>query len=361
MAGLRVQLGAGAIACALVFGAGCGGDDGDADADDLAVDAGIDTERDLLASRLREIDVPAFNLDRAIDRWEHFVTEYAGRVVDTEQNQRAADYLTLALDAAGYSIRRIEYQTPDGKVNVIEGTLPGGDDAGRTMALVAHYDVVPATVQGAYDNGAGVAVQLQLCELLANVPLDKTLKCVFFDGEEIGRAGSVRYVNEVTSADADDATFGYDMVFGFDMVGLGWPGYTDWKQYVLAGLDTPELEPYLAANVAFLDAIIMQHLGDRLGIVPEGVEIKDIHYRNSDEKTFKEAGIPALRFIGGENFFDYDAYHTADDTVDTVYALAGGRAQFAAGFEMTVWIAYFAVRAYDRYDPLALPDLDAAL
>jgi hypothetical protein len=141
------------------------------------------------------------------------------------------------------------------------------------------------------------------------------------------------------------------------MVGLNWPGHTAWKLYAMAGLDTEELGGYMPEHLEFLNITLFGFLGDRYNVTPEGVEILDVHDRNSDERNFKEAGVPIVRFAGGRNAADYPQYHQPQDTAEYVYEYAGGRENFEQGFEMVVLVSWYTILAYDHYDPLALPPL----
>jgi len=167
--------------------------------------------------------------------------------------------------------------------------------------------------------------------------MERTLACIFFDGEERGLVGSERYVQDVVAE--GDEPYVYDLVLGYDMTGLNWPGYSAWKMYLMPGPedDVPALQPFAQG---------LMH--DVLGYPEDGVEVLDVHDRNSDEMNFKRAGIPILRFAGGRNAADYDQYHKPLDTVEHVYEVAGGRASFEAGFAAIVEASYATVLAFDR-------------
>ena len=91
--------------------------------------------------------------------------------------------------------------------------------------LVSHYDTQTATVHGAYDDKSGVAAQFHICKALAQLPMNKTLACVFFDAEEQGLIARARYVEDIQD-ETDE--YVYDHVLGYDMTGINWPGH-DWE------------------------------------------------------------------------------------------------------------------------------------
>jgi aminopeptidase YwaD len=77
--------------------------------------------------------------------------------------------------------------------NII-GTKPGAREPHRVVIVGAHRDTVEGA-PGANDNTSGVAVALDLAEILKNVPLPSTVRFVFFGAEEEGLYGSAYYVD----------------------------------------------------------------------------------------------------------------------------------------------------------------------
>jgi hypothetical protein len=59
----------------------------------------------------------------------------------------------------------------------------------EVILLGAHFDAVPGA-PGADDNGTGVAALLELAHVLRDRPLDRTVRMVFFNLEEVGLVGS---------------------------------------------------------------------------------------------------------------------------------------------------------------------------
>lgn len=81
--------------------------------------------------------------------------------------------------------------------------------------LCAHYDSRPFTA-GANDNAAGVATLLELTRRLSSMEIRNRYRCIFFDSEEAGLAGSRAYVSEHGVA-------GVRAVVNIDAVGFGRP------------------------------------------------------------------------------------------------------------------------------------------
>ncbi len=309
------------------------------------------SNRLILWKHLLGITDPSFDSKSAVDWWESFVTVYANRVHGSPNNLQAAAFLNSELTESGYSVRVLEYFSNIGPVRVIEGTRKGMLYPNRSMGLLAHYDGHPNTIQGAYDDGSGVAITLSLCKLLAKVQTNKTITCLFFDAEEKGLMASKKYVQDVVVR--DNPKFHFDQVFSYDMVGLIQPEEPEGNLYLLMGFAGSDLHPYLSRNLEFLTTII--HSLPKLGIKTNTLRLEGRNHRNSDERSFELAGVPVVRFAGGRTTSLYDGYHRPIDTIDRVYELAGGRSSFEAGFEQAVLVSYYTILAYDHYDPKNIP------
>ncbi len=309
-----------------------------------------------LPGLLAQVPPMDFDIKGAVNWWEHISTAFPKHDSYTPQNDAIRDHLVRELEAIGMSVEVRTYQAlprdpapvpaanPVTEVDAIIATKKGtgqGNGTEHRIGLVSHYDTQAATVHGAYDDKSGVATSFHICKAFAAVPLNKTLTCIFFDAEEQGLIASARYVEDIAD-EADD--YVYDFVIGYDMTGINWPGH-EWKMYVMTGPadDVPVLQPFA-----------QQILHGHLQYPTSGVEVLDVHDRNSDERRFKEAGIPIYRFAGGRHAADYDQYHMPLDTVEHVYEVVGGRANWEAGFTTIVEGSYHLIWALDKTDRAGL-------
>jgi hypothetical protein len=275
--------------------------------------------------------------DAAMDWFETFATSYPKRDALLPNNDPATIHIADSLEGLGLEVQVLHY-SPTGAllgvplpvdapagIHVVVGYKAGLTQPGTAIALGGHYDTQTATLEGAYDNGSGTAMVFDLCKHLSSVPMQKSLLCLFFDGEEEGALGSSAYL-----AEPPEGTPDIEVYFGYDMVGMNWPGYPEWKAYTWIGDEYgPELAPFVQETVHGI-----------LGFPAEGAEVFDFNDRNSDEAIFAGEGIPTLRFAGGRRAGDYDQYHMPDDTVDHVYGVVGGRENFMAGFGALVLESY---------------------
>lgn len=316
--------------------------------------------------------------DAAIAWWADIATNYPKHDAYTPDNAALRQRLVSDLQAAGLDVEVRSYvgtyslprspvtppvsppptppqelpDTPYTRLYAIVATKAGTTMPDHRIGLVSHYDTQTFTVNGAYDDASGVAADFHICKALAKVPMDRTLACIFFDGEEQGLVASQKYVEDVVLA--KDEGYTYDFVLGYDMTGINWPGHP-WKLYAMAGMlwGTPG-DPD-SADVSALFPFTDDLLHGVLRYPDEGVEVLADSHRNSDERRFKEAGVPILRFAGGLNASDYDQYHQPMDTVQHVYDFAGGADRFEAGFSAIVEVSYATALALDRttYDGIA--------
>ncbi len=285
------------------------------------------------------------DLDAAIDWWEAFSRDYPKHDSNTPTNEMARNHLISEMQNLGFDVEVRGYNAaPRGQeapeqlgfeYHAVVATKPGTTMPDQRIGLVSHYDTQAATIMGAYDDASGVAAEYTICKALAAVPLERTLACIFFDAEEQGLVASQKYVQDAILEGDED--FVYDFVIGYDMTGINWPGH-DWKLYVMTGgVD------FVPALVPFAEDL----MHNVLDYPRTGVEVLDVHDRNSDERRFKEACIPILRFAGGRNAADYPGYHRPNDMVEYVYLYTDGRENFAAGFHAVVEASYHTVLAMD--------------
>jgi hypothetical protein len=212
-------------------------------------------------------------------------------------------------DAGGYFQTWSEPGGPDKSPtelrNVI-GVLPGtrGDWTGQSVVVCAHYDHLgrgwPDVHQGdegkvhpgADDNASGVAVLLELARVMAaEGPPERTVVFAAFAGEEAGRRGSLRYLEQPGAYPAEK-------IFGavnLDTVGRLGNG----KILVLGGSSAREW------------VHIVMGCGYVTGVPAELVQQE---LDSSDQASFHEWGAPAVQLFTGP----HADYHRPTDTPDKV-------------------------------------------
>lgn len=181
-----------------------------------------------------------------------------------------------------------------GRPNNVVGEIPGqGPLARETVILCAHLDSWDLA-EGAIDNGNGAAVILETARALARVGWQprRTVRFIWFMGEEQGLEGSAAYVRKHHD-ELDDVV----AVVNCDMPGAPRMFATHPKH--------AEIEPFLQELLADL----------------AGYELKEEIGRwaghGSDDASFADQGVCTLA-LGGELGPGAKYYHTPDDKYDIV-------------------------------------------
>lgn len=192
--------------------------------------------------------------------------------------------------------------------------LPGRARPDEWVLATAHYD---AWFGGANDNATGVAVTLAAARALAGASLDRSVRFLLFDGEELGMVGSGRYVEEF-------GVGGVVMALNADMIahrgdeGGALTGQPSSVEYLLqadarsasAAHQMADLGRRLPRPIS-LRPLVFPGDGVSLVGVLTGVDL-------SDHASFWLAGAPALfPFPAGDK---PSWYHTDRDTPDEVDA-----------------------------------------
>ncbi|MGB7115449.1 MAG: M28 family peptidase, partial [Anaerolineales bacterium] len=149
----------------------------------------------------------SFSGRRAFAIEDEFVTTFTNRHSGTNQSQLATEWLWEQFTAAGWTCEMdeweiINYSQPVSLRNVV-CRLPGEDaNDPREILVVAHHDQASTTIQGADNDGSGIAILLHLADIFASEgPPKYTLVFVADDAEEYGMVGSRRYIQTHLNAE----------------------------------------------------------------------------------------------------------------------------------------------------------------
>jgi acetylornithine deacetylase/succinyl-diaminopimelate desuccinylase-like protein len=212
-------------------------------------------------------------------------------------------------------------------VNVIGHFGPRATAGERLIVLAAHYDTRPwcdedpdssrrhEPLPGANDAGSGVAVLLEVAELLSRRPPKVAVDLVFFDGEDQGRPGhpeeyslGARGYAARLSAPRPTAVFLFDMVGDRDL----------------------DIHPEQRSAEQAANLVAMVLAGAR---ATSATAFKGMprHRITDDHVPLLEAGVPAVDIID----FDYAAWHTVSDLPDQVSAQS-----LAEVARVAAWLVY---------------------
>ncbi|MCR9143438.1 MAG: M20/M25/M40 family metallo-hydrolase [bacterium] len=178
------------------------------------------------------------------------------------------------------------------RVKNIVARLPGTDDSGRPLLLLAHYDTV-VNAPGANDDGAGIATVLELVRaLVERGPRRNDLIVLFTDGEERGMLGARAYYQQ-HSRGREPA-----IVFNFEARGNSGPALL-----FQSGPDSAWLVREFARFAQ--DPAASSVAQELFRILPYG----------TDFSVFAKGGLPGLNFAYINNTI---YYHSAFDTPESV-------------------------------------------
>jgi hypothetical protein len=192
--------------------------------------------------------------------------------------------------------------------NVI-GVLPGTNPAlnGQALVISAHYDHLGfgwpdsragakgQLYPGADDNASGVAVILELARQMANARPERSVIFASFAGEEEGLLGSRHYVRTAQMPDAAFPLSGHIADLNFDTVGR----LRDGKVTVFGTASAREW-PFIFMGASAVTGVPTQAVAQE--------------FASSDEKSFIDAGIPAVQLFAS----DATDYHRPSDTPDKI-------------------------------------------
>jgi Zn-dependent M28 family amino/carboxypeptidase len=249
---------------------------------------------------------PKFESGRA---WEHLrqLVAIGPRPSGSPAIEQTRKYIREQLGAAGLTATEQAWdeQTPIDKVRMVNlvATIPGARK--ERIVFAGHYDTKlyrQFRFVGASDGGSSAAFLLELARVLKARKNPLTIELLFLDGEEArlpdwhgidNTYGSRRYVD---LAKRDGSLTTLKALVLIDMIGdrdLNMRRDTN---------STPWLTDLIWREAA------RQKLDD--DFIAESTKIEDDHL------PFLAAGVPAVDIID----LDYEAWHTAEDTLDAVSA-----------------------------------------
>jgi hypothetical protein len=214
-------------------------------------------------------------------------------------------------------------------------TIPGKTTPAEVVIMSAHLDDMPfeGAAPGADDNGSGVAALLEAARIMQHTRFDRTIRLIWFTGEEQGLVGSGMYVND----DDHDLT-GVVGVINLDM--YAYDGNNDHCFEIHAGT--------LPASQAVGQCVVDSIGAYNLNLTYDFLNNNSATNR-SDHASFWGKQIGAVEIL--EDYFVSSPltgckapsgdgnpyYHSSNDTlehINTVTGLAITKAALAAGLAM---------------------------
>ncbi|MBW3582986.1 MAG: M28 family peptidase [Euryarchaeota archaeon] len=301
-------------------------------------------------------EIPVLDGKALVAHVSTFVEAYPKRNANGEAHKGARDYLEKSMQEAGLEVLRQPYEatpsrtsTPTNQVEQdphLENIMgiKWGRDRSSWIVIGGHYDVTDGAVYGAYDDGSGTIMTLEMAKAYAELDTLHTIAFMMFDGEEQGLTGSRHFVkmltegtfNESLTGKADETVDYTPTIFAMinlDMFGINWPA---------------EAPIYLDDNSDRVRAIV-DDTRRAIEIPPEKFRYQGITLGRSDYAPFEDRCIPIAFFISSfeENYVgpaalpagvSYPFWHQAD-TVEGMETMAGSRDLLEQGFTVAARLA----------------------
>jgi len=317
---------------------------------------------------LAKVKAPDATGKQIYDGLKEFVADYPYRYTSTPNEILAGQSLYSEMDGLGYETEMLTLAPnqqgqeicagpagcPGVGLKAITATKRGTTKPNEYIMFIGHYDIAagplfanPITLDGAYDNGSGTNLIRWLAHEFKDVPTNRSLMFVWYNGEEQGVLAS-----DLHAAAMRQANVNVTAVLGFDMVGIAWPvGPTATQpsgNYCLCmfhgAADGPRFK-------SLLEYVNFTHLG--FPKANNKVTVVGNNTRNSDESSFAQQGFPTLRWAGMRTAANYPGYHRPEDTIATIESVAGGATYYEQGVENTHKSAYYTALAIDNHTPVA--------
>lgn len=254
-------------------------------------------------SRSSPAEAASFDSGATLRTIEHLAGEIGPREGSSKEYRRAAAFVERRLERLGYDVNRERVPVPAGDSwgvpvpagqsrNVIADP-PGFESDEPYVIIGAHLDTVPQA-PGAEDNASGVAVLLELAEMIIQEPPPTQVRLIAFGAEEprgpgddLHHFGSRVHVDNLSGAEQKLIT----AMVSLDRVGV-------------RGSAVPVC--YGGRGSASVRRSLVRVAGD--------IPTTTCENRSSDHWSFEKADIPAAR-LGS---IPYDGYHSERDVPDVV-------------------------------------------
>jgi len=242
-----------------------------------------------------------------------FVENQKSRYIKNEGNKQSGEYLRKQFSDLGYEVHLQENSFAMDAFNVV-AFKKGSREPNKFVLVGAHFDSVnwentDKQAPGAEDNGSGVAALLQVAKALKDIPTDRSVAFVGFNGEEEGTLGSQTFVDELMRDGGAFSNFGA-LQAALIMDEIAYPSKEKKhdNQVILETSGKDKVENRALVNT------VARGLKAETSIKTPWI---NYHGFGSDHMSFLEAGFPALLLIERDNMFYSEAYgHSSRDTLD---------------------------------------------
>ncbi len=252
--------------------------------------------------------------ERALEIETEFVNEFPYRHSGQPNNRLAAEWFSNQLSNLGWECHLDEWEIVNySQLTQLQNAVCRlAGESPQEILVVAHHDQSPATVQGADNDGSGIATLVHLAEIFAAEGQPRyTLTFISTDAEEYGMLGSRHYLQTHPDTEMIVAGISLDNLGKYFYTWLKMEATGQFKDYgqlwlLLTAQETARRYPGLW--VPQIRSVLFQALDQAVPV------------SYMDQGPMVAAGIPAFGLAAEEppEFaeLDWDTYHTPEDTIE---------------------------------------------
>lgn len=256
----------------------------------------------------------AFSGPRALEIQGEFVGSFPNRASGEINNELAAEWVRDQMTDLDWRCAVDEWEVVNDSRNLplqnVLCLLPGQSE--QIILVVAHHDQSPETVQGADNDGSGIAIMLHLAEIFAaEEQLPHSLLFMSSDGEEYGMLGTRRLVSMEDDLDQIMAAISLDNLGKWFYDGLEMSPIGQFRGYGPLWLQRLAQESARAAG----DSWIPQIRAPLFQALNQAVPISFM-----DQGPLVAAGVPAFGLAATvpADYADlhWETFHSPGDTME---------------------------------------------
>lgn len=293
--------------------------------------------------------IPKIDAKMMLENHEKFVTTFHYRAENAPTHIGARLDMAKELEAAGLEVYVQKFKSGIDQENICAVKM-GVVEPAIWVVVGAHYDTTTwdaiamgsdapngQTSQGAYDDGSGTRITIELAKAYANIDTYYSILFCAFDGEERGTQGS----GALIKAMADSSVFPYDVeatrgMIDFDMMGICYPVRApiqfDWYSDAVYDQVNGKRKEMGIPDDMFTN---WQDAKPQLGSSDYGHWVKAKVPTAFFISNFEGIGVPTPVEQGvtpATPVVPYPFWHF-QDTVETMEAMAGGPEMLQKGFQ----------------------------
>ncbi|RLE82194.1 MAG: hypothetical protein DRJ36_00750 [Thermoprotei archaeon] len=248
-----------------------------------------------------------FDAVRAMKLLEEITSKYKYRVVGSESSKRIVRWIADYFRGLGHETYIQSFYAPGfGRKRVLAHNvyaIKRGYES-RYIILIAHHDIVPYTIEGANDNGAGLAILLELARVFANRSTRLSIIFLASDAEETGLHGAKYFADNFPQISRVVAAISIDM--------CAWKGSEEVSLMAFMGCRNP----FVVCDGGVLYVIkSLERLGYRVRVARANIVSRvGLVMGGTDSMPFVDYGISSVGIVD----YDYPYWHKLEDTIDKI-------------------------------------------